>query len=742
MNNQVQTTKTHQDDDDEIDLLKLLDTLLDGKLLIFLFTLIALLLAFVYANSKTAIYKADALLQVEAKKAGIPGLEELAGLGGDDTSISTELELIKSRKTLGKAVDDLKLGMLAYPKRFPILGAFYHHIFAKKDYEKLPPIWGTFDDFSAKYAWGNEQIQLERLDVPKALLNKPLTLILKKSNAYTLFSGETLLLEGKIGRSATNKEGTVRLFVSQLTGIPDTQYTLIKQSRLTAISILQDQLKASEKGKKTGMINLVLEGSNKPLLIEILNHISNTYIDQNKTRSAEEAKKALHFLEGEIKPLKNKAETAENKLRVYKTDHTTADMLIETQNLLKVEAEIETDIQKLSFKQEELSLKYTLNHPSMRVVLSQIGELKKKKKRIEKEKGKLPVQQQELLGLERDFKVANILYHDLNNKIQEFKIAEASSIGNAYLIDKAVVFDAVVKPKKSLILAIGTILGLMLGIVTVFLRKALHQMVDDPEQLELVTGIPVYATVPLSTAVSLTRGLRDRKKQKSLLALDHPDDPAIESLRSLRTSLHFALMEAKNNIVMITGPSPEIGKSFISSNFAAVLSSSEQRVLLIDADMRKGYLHNLLNVGMSPGLSGLITQKHTLEETIHTIKLGNNSSMDVITRGQTPPNPSELLMHSHFETLLNQLSSRYDLILIDTPPVHAVTDPVIIGAFAGVTFMVARYNQHAMKEIEHAIQRLSQTGIETKGFIFNAYVPKKRGGSYGYQSYYGEYKSN
>jgi len=186
------------------------------------------------------------------------------------------------------------------------------------------------------------------------------------------------------------------------------------------------------------------------------------------------------------------------------------------------------------------------------------------------------------------------------------------------------------------------------------------------------------------------------------------------------------------------------GTIFTPAGPSMVISSSEQRVLLIDADMRKGYLHDLLGFKKSPGLSDLIGDKTTLEDAIRTVTVGNYQ-MDIITRGHTPPNPSELLMHRNFEKYLNELSAKYDLILIDTPPIHAVTDPTIIGKHAGVVFMVVKSEQHAMKEIEHAVTRLKHTAIETKGFIFNGYVAKKSAygyGSYGYgYSYYGEYKS-
>jgi len=451
----------------------------------------------------------------------------------------------------------------------------------------------------------------------------------------------------------------------------------------------------------------------------------------------------LKFLQEQIKPIKENAEKTEAELKQYRTENQTADMSMETQAVLNVVAGIDTELQKLSLKKDELNQKYTANHPTIQAITTQENRLKKRKQDTLTKISQLPETQQKLLKLESDFKVASTIYLELLNNIQEFKIAKASSVGNVYIVDSAVVYDKPVKPKKALIMALGALLGGMLGILTVFLRKALHRTVDNPEKLEQTIGLPVYATVPLSKEVKLTRGLKTgKRKQKSLLATEDMTDPSIESLRSLRTSLHFALLESKNNIVMITGPSPGIGKSFISSNFAAVIASGEQSVLLIDADMRKGYLHNLLNLKKSPGLSDLISDKYTIEETIHSVSVGDHT-MDVITRGKTPPNPSELLMHSNFEDILNQLSKKYDLILIDTPPIHAVTDPTIIGEHSGVVFMVVRSEQHSMKEIEHAITRLSHTGIETKGFIFNGYNAKKSSyGGYGYgYSYYGDYKS-
>ncbi|WP_299873323.1 polysaccharide biosynthesis tyrosine autokinase [uncultured Cocleimonas sp.] len=732
----MSTTNQQHTDDDEIDLRELLATLLDGKWLIFTLMFASLLLASIYAFGKAPIYRADSLLQIEAEKAGIPGIEEIAGLGGDSASAGTELQILKSRKIIGKAVSDLKLDIIATPNKIPLFSNLSKR-FVKEDNVNFIPFNISWLN---TYSWAYENIKVNRLEVGKSYINETLTLISHEGGKYSLYHDDKLLLTGKVDELKSTSDGLLEINIQELNAGDGKEFTIKKLSNYQAIVELQKKLGASEQGKKTGIINLALEGENQDQILDILNNVANSYLLQNKSRSSEEASNALKFLNEQIKPVKERSEAAEAALKEYRTNNRTADMSMETQTILKVVADIDTQLQQLSLRRDQLNLKYTSNHPTLTSLVSQETKLNKRRNETLSKISELPETQQQLLKLEGDYKVANTIYVDLLNKIQEFQIAKASNVGNVYILDTAAVNERPVKPKKALILALGSLLGLMLGILIVFLKKALYHKVNNPEKLEEQIGLPVYATIPLSKGVKLTGGLKKKKqKQKSLLANEDNNDPAIESLRSLRTSLHFALLEAKNNIVMITGPSPGIGKSFISSNLAAVISGSDQRVLLIDADMRKGYLHNLVNVPITPGLSDLISEKCTLEEAIHESKC-NGNSFDVITRGQTPPNPSELLMHKNFESLLTELSSRYDLILIDTPPIHAVTDPTIVGSLSGVVFMVVRQDMHSMKEIEHAVKRLTNTGIETKGFIFNGYDAKKS--SYGYHSYYGDYQSD
>lgn len=216
-----------------------------------------------------------------------------------------------------------------------------------------------------------------------------------------------------------------------------------------------------------------------------------------------------------------------------------------------------------------------------------------------------------------------------------------------------------------------------------------------------------------------------------LLALGNPADLAIEAIRSLRTSLHFAMMEAKNNVLMISGASPAIGKTFVSANLGAVIAQSGQRVLIVDCDMRKGYAHELMGTQSTNGLSDILSGQCEIEKSVRKTAVDN---MDFIPRGQVPPNPSELLMHSRFIEFLKWAGEHYDLVLLDTPPILAVTDAAIISRHVGTSLLVARFEMNTLKEIEVSIRRFEQNGTEIKGVILNA-VMKRAASYYGYGNY-------
>jgi len=266
------------------------------------------------------------------------------------------------------------------------------------------------------------------------------------------------------------------------------------------------------------------------------------------------------------------------------------------------------------------------------------------------------------------------------------------------------------------------------------------------EQLEEL-DLPVYATVPLSGENKRNSQLKKKPKtdakaghtRQDLLAMSNPADMAIEAIRSLRTSLHFAMMEGSNNRLLMTGPIPGVGKSFLSANLAAVCAQAGQRVVVVDGDMRKGRLHDTFKQTAAGGLSDVLSGQ--LEAT-QAVRSGNLDNLSWVSRGSAPPNPSELLMQPRFTEFLEYLSDEFDLVIIDTPPVLAVTDAAIIGKQVGTTLMVVRFDVNTPKEVDIARTRLASAGVPLKGTILNA-MEKKAATSYGYYGYYNyAYKSD
>jgi tyrosine-protein kinase Etk/Wzc len=326
------------------------------------------------------------------------------------------------------------------------------------------------------------------------------------------------------------------------------------------------------------------------------------------------------------------------------------------------------------------------------------------------------------------------------NKGQELKVAKAGTVGNVRILDSAQTDDEPIKPRKALILAMGLMLGLMLGIGLILLKRALHRGVQDPDLIERETGLSVYSTIPYSDAEeklssTLTRRARHHTRKPQLLALSHKDDPAVEALRSYRTSMRFLLKTAEDNVIIVSGPSPGIGKSFVSANYAVVAASEDARVLVIDADMRKGHLYEAMGTRKAPGLSEWIAGDISIDEVAREI----DDNVFFIPCGKKPPNPAELLASDSFQSLLRDVKDKFDLVIIDTPPILAVTDASIIAQYGGQVFVLIRSGQHRMNEIKAAISRFEKDGVKVAGILMNdaplmeGYYSNKYAYTYHYQ---------
>lgn len=708
--------------EDEIDLSELIGTLIEAKWLISIIAGVFLVAGVFYALVATPIYQADAVLQIEEKSGGMPGLGDLSDMLATDALAATEIEIIKSRNIIGKAVDKLNLTINAQPDYLPIIGAA---IARQHSGAEVSPGMGS-------YARGGERIQLKRLVLSSYLIEDGVVLVTGKDQQYTLtdIDGE-ILLTGGVGEVASGNG--VEVFISELVAREGVEFNLNQISRIEAINDLQEEIKVSEKGKKTGILRISLDGEDPALISRIIDSVANLYLRQNVERMSEEAESGLKFLQKQLPLIKDEMEAAEIELNSYRMSKSSVDLTLEAQSLLDRIITIEAQLAELEVKRADISKKYTDVHPIMITLVNHEAKLKEQLEKINSRAHGLPKTQQEILRLSRDVEVATTIYTQLLNKVQELKVAKAGTVGNVRIIDTALTAEKPIKPKKAMIVLLSLVLGIFLGIAVAFVRRAMNKGVEDPDSIEKNIGIPVYANIPLSIKQALLdKDVAAGKAKHTILCEHDPKDQAIEGLRSLRTNLHFALLEAKNNIVMITGPAPGVGKSFVSTNFAHTIAQSEQRVLLIDADMRKGHINKEYDMTRSPGLSELITGEVDIKSAVRNTGFEN---VDVLTTGNMPPNPSELLMHENFEKYLGEFSKDYDLVLIDTPPLLAVTDAAVIGRLCGTTFVLLRYGVHSMAEIHAVTKRLRQNSIEPRGFVFNALQPRKGYGKYGYGKY-------
>lgn len=718
-----------------LDLTAILDTLVRYKTTFILVAGFITLMGIAYALLTKPVYRADIVVQVEDMSTGGASSKLAASLSpmfDVKPAASAEMELLRSRMVVGKAVDTLHLDVVAAPRYFPVIGST---IASHNRALSSPGLfgWGGF-------AWGSESIKVASMTVPPSLEGSPIRITKLDGNTYeATFVKEDTVARGTVGTPLTiaTRSGPMQLEISELAGHPGAVYTVRHIPRGAAISALQTRLMIAERGKQSGVIGVALEDTSPAHAAAILNAIAQEYVDQNVHRKAEEAEKSLTFLESQMPQLKQQVETAETRYNAMRNQRGTIDLSEESKLILSQSVQIQTRLQELRQKREELVARFTPNHPSVAIIDSQIGSLSAQLGGVSTKIQKLPEVEQNVLRLMRDVKVSTELYQTLLNDTQELKLAKASKVGTARLIDPADIPLDPVRPNRPMVSAVAGVLGLIVALMAVMLRHVLDGGLADADEVEHQTGLTVYATIPFSSAQAHIAP--SPASHVTLLANDAPEDPAIENLRAFRTALQFALLNSPNHVVVITGPAPGVGKSFVSLNFAAVAAQAGRKVVLVDADLRRGKLNHDLDRPRKPGLTEILTGTPMDEAIRRDVMPG----MDFISTGTQPPRAADLLEHPNMESVLDALKERYDLVLLDTPPVLAASDATVLAKHAGVVFAVARADVTTARELVASQRALKQVGSDIKGVLFNGlhvegrwYRPHYLYGKYRYMSQY------
>ncbi|EPV9442846.1 polysaccharide biosynthesis tyrosine autokinase [Acinetobacter baumannii] len=712
--------------EDTIDLKELFFSLIAQWKLIALCVILSVVCALLYLRVTPDTYSVDALVQVEdSKGASAALLGDLSQMIEQKSPAQAEIEILKSRLVLGSVIKDLHLNIQVSSTE----NTFTHRLLSDTDYKT------EYAKKSVLFKDGLKSFDIRQFEIPAYYLDKNLLLDFdKQSLRLTDPDTEEVILTVPLNQanSVTGPYGLWKVAIFTKDQF-DSTYNIKKLSLPLAIKSISSDYSVEEKGKLTGILGLSYQGQDQEHITKVLNAILATYSAQNIERRSAESAQTLKFLDEQLPDLKKQLDDAERQFNKFRQQYNTVDVTKESELYLTQSITLETKKAELEQKQAEMAAKYTAEHPAMREINGQLAAINKQIGELNSTLKQLPDVQRQYLQLYREVEVKTQLYTALLNSYQQLRIAKAGEIGNVRIVDTAIEPVQPIKPKKLLVLILSVFVGGFIGTLIALLRNMLRTGIKDSGQIENELDLPVYATVPRSPIQESRIKILKKKKSIPILAVKNSDDIAIESLRSIRTAIHFALANAKNNIIMITSPSPEVGKSFISTNLATIFAQGDKRVLLIDADMRRGYMHKYFDVDVKPGLSELLSGQADLQKVLHKTQVTN---LDVITRGKSPTNPSEILSSNQFKELLEQLQSQYDHIIIDTPPVLAVTDGIIISQYTGVNLIVARYAKSQMKELELTVNRFEQAGVKVNGFILNDIQRASAGYGYGYNYAY------
>jgi len=719
-----------KEDNDEIDLMALLFAILRGWKVIVFFAVLGLVIGILYSRYVNPTFKSDALIQIEENSKGVAALgADISELIGSEVSkAQAEAELIRSRMILEPVVNLLHLRIRLSD---PNIGALDRIKSNSTDTQINKP-----EGVSLKTEDG--EVGISQFNVSQEYLNQPFTLT-RTATGFVLTNGFDDF-KGQIGKAHLFKgtDGQIQITVNDL---PAEGYSvnITKQSLQTTTDQINSALSVVEKGNQTGIIQLSMTGANQQQTSLILKQIVLSYIDQNQSRGSEETTKTISFMETQIPTLKKKLEDSEAVFNDFRKKYGTIDVGKEAELLLTENSQIDAQLNELKLKKADLTTYYTEEHPLVVQINEQLAVLNARKNEIDDTIAGLPEIQREFLQLSADTTINREIYLTLLKNYEQLKIVKAGQIGFARIIDLPISTYKAIAPKKLQIMILTMLLGAMLGTMLVLLKNMLRNVVKDPERIEGKTGVPVVATIPRSPL--LTRLRKNKKAPNRLLAYVDNNSLSYEAIKSLRTNLMFGMPVQRRGgqrakVILITGESPGVGKSFISANLTEVFAQLDNKVLIIDADMRLGELHRMFSMSQDNGLADYLSQDKThllksnakttevitsqessnLASFIHPTGIDN---IDFMPRGQHPRNPASLLANGSFNHLMAELNLHYDYIVIDSPPVLAASDAMILAQHADKVLMVTRYDDSIEGQLVYAVNQMNKANIKVDGIILN-----------------------
>ncbi len=729
-------------DEGGLDLRGMLADVVDYWALVLAVTLLASLFGLYRAWVTTPLFRAGALVQIETRSTGYAFSDAMTPYPyRSGESVETQLEIVRSRSVLGEAVKTQNLDLIVEPMYYSKWGKALARGRSGRAQPANPPLGLAWLE---SYAWGGERIRISEFHVPDAARGRPFLLKAGEAGTYHLYRADgTAVLDGVVGQETSTplpEGGELIIFVAELMARPGTEFSVIRLPVHVSVNQLIARLTLTEKGERTGVVAIAVTDERPSTAAATANAVAQTFLRQNVERLSQEAQNKLEFLNTQLPRIQSEVQAGEQALLDHRKKSGFYELSAAAKSLLETSTEIEKRLSEIELQVTELSQAYTAQHPLIVAAEQKRRQLQADKAALDQRVEGIPGKEARLLQLTRDVEVANQLYLALLNKAQELRIAKAGTVGNVRIIDEALPPAVAAYPDRRQILRLWVIYGLISGVLLSIVQARVRAHLRSAEEIERKTGLPVFSVIPHS-ASQRRLSTKGSVAEPCVLTWIHQADPAVESFRSLRASLHFAQMGATNNVVAVTGPTPAVGKTFVALNLAAVIADAGRTVLLVDGDMRKGFLHETLGIPRSPGLSELISGQCDQASVIR--KLGK-PGFHAITTGQKPPNPTELLSTAQFRDLIAWASKGYDAVIVDSAPIMNLADGILITRQSGTVFLVVREHKSTYSQIRASVKRLHQVGVKVDGLIFNGLASRlssyvREYGRYGqYRGYYAD----
>ena len=652
------------------------------------------------------------MLQLDTKSKSGKAVSDFGDLFDAKSPAVAEIHLIKSLSVLMPVVEQLHLNYMAEPQ-------------------------GIVDRLMRREG----RMDLDLFEPPKAGMlgidekDEKWIAVVRSQDTYELFSpmGQSLVV-GKVGETYRIPMGadSVAICVRAFSAEPGQSFRLFRSSVLSVAEGLQAAINAYEKEKNSNILEISYSGRYPDRVADVLNAVAQAYVRQNVEMRSAEAEKSLEFLEEQLPSIKAKLDSSERLLTNYRNKMGTVDLGAEAKGTLERQVELKTQLLSLQQQYQEKARLFKEDHPAMQALLQQQQRLNREIGKEESKTKKLPITQQDVLKLQQDVEINNQLYTSVLNNIQQLRVVRASEIGNVRVVDPAYIHEKPSKPNRKKIMAAGLGGGFAFSLLLIYLLHLIGgRGVGSSSEIERETGVSVYAKIPKTQISRKLPGVNDKR---FILAKADAEDIAIEKVRTLRTALEFSFLEEGGRVLMVTGIVPGAGKSFVSLNLAYLFAKQNKRVLFVDADLRKSRLSHM----REKGVSDILINNGKLEDLV--VDMGEGFFF--LPKGSRAPNPGEMVSSRAFAELIDECKSKYDVVVIDTPPNSLVSDAQSIAKLADFGLIVIEYKKHSMDEIQDVIDQLSIAKLDKKAIVLNQCLQDGLGYGYDYRYRYDEIKKS